>query len=235
MTEALAARALAVALAALRLAPTLTLVPLFGGRALSLPLRLAVALTAALALTAAPAVNVPTGLALWVVASRELTVGVALALCLAAPFFALRQAGALLDANPRDGDGPVATLYEGAAAATLLGAGAHRAILRALADSWELLPAGAVDAWETSRLVELSARWTARALAAGVALAGAGMLAALTVELLRAATRRLAGVGLDDGGVEGLARLAVAALGLGVATGAARELMASVVAALGPG
>lgn len=226
--------ALPFALAALRFFPALTLVPIFCGRALSLPLRFALALTLGLTLGPGSTVTLPHTDLFFLVAARELTVGLALALCLSTPFWALRHAGILFDTDPTNDSGPLAILYETAATLTLLGAGAHRAILRALSASWQLFPLQSSPT-NTSTLITLAITSTASALSAGVSLASAALFASLAIELLQAVSKRFITTPVvTDNGFGSLARLTVATLALGASTGVARALMNSVLTALTP-
>ena len=87
-------------LVALRVLPSLLLVPVFGGVLLRPLVRFALALALALALGSGALAwprGVPTDGWFLVLAGRELTLGVAMALVLSAPFFAVRYAGELLD------------------------------------------------------------------------------------------------------------------------------------------
>ena len=80
-------------LVALRVLPSLLLVPVFGGVLLRPLVRFALALALALALGSGALAwprGVPTDGWFLVLAGRELTLGVAMALVLSAPFFAVR-------------------------------------------------------------------------------------------------------------------------------------------------
>lgn len=91
-------------LVALRVTPSLLLVPVFGGLLLRPLVRFALALALALALGGGALAfprHVPADGWFVVLAGRELTLGVAMALVLSAPFFAVRYAGEMLDPRAR--------------------------------------------------------------------------------------------------------------------------------------
>lgn len=190
----------------LRVAPSLLLVPVFGGVFLRPLVRLAMALALALALGSG-ALAWPRALPQdgWfaVMAGRELTLGVAMALVLAAPFQAVSYAGRMLDRargsalagaeGHRAIDGPVTTLLQATAATVFVASGAHRALLRALAVTWREFPIDAAPgtSWRLGVLAPLAARWVARALEASLSLAASALLALLVTEVALAVVARV--------------------------------------------
>ena len=208
-------------LASLRVLPSALLVPVGGAGAWSLPLRVVVALTLAAGTLASPA---PIDTTLWpLLCAREITAGVALALVLATPFLALDHAAALLTASDGRAE-PAGRLVRWAGAAGVLARrGAHRA-LRVLASSWELVPPGAPrrdGAW-----VEACVRATGDALAGGLVIASAGLVALAALELSAALVSSLASPFSRDATVplRGLAALAAVAVSLRVCVEVAIEL-----------
>lgn len=146
---------LALALAAIRWAPTLMLVPLFGAHALSGMARAAVAL--ALALPIAPSLlpvlqTAPPSLAAIIgLAGKELAAGFVVALLLAIPFWAVEAAGTCIDyqrgANPQALD-PAAsadasvfgTMLRQASCVYLMHAGALHALCAVIYTSFTIWP-----------------------------------------------------------------------------------------------
>lgn len=228
------ARAVVWLIAWLRVAPSLWVVPWWSARGMHPWLRVAV--TCVIALGVAPAVGAPALPAdgwLAVIALRELTLGVVLALVLAAPFVALRQAGALVDATrgvDAGDDAGLAALLSSLGAAVFLASGAHRGVLRALAATWTLVP---VDAdprtpWPLDAWVERAARATGEMFLATVSVASGALLASLACELvLAAASRTLPGHDHVARSARAIAPLVALALTLTLATDAAREVMQS--------
>ena len=236
-------------LVALRVLPSLLLVPVFGGVLLRPLVRFALALALALALGSGALAwprGVPTDGWFLVLAGRELTLGVAMALVLSAPFFAVRYAGELLDrargrallgdGAPRVLDGPLTTLLQATTAAVFAAAGAHRGVLRALAGTWRDFPIDAAPgaSWRLGELAALGTRWVARSLESALSLAASALLALLVTEIALAAVARVsrpvarAGIDLPLRGTVPLALLALAMLGI---TEAARPLMDAALAA----
>lgn len=231
-----AERAAAWLVAWLRVAPTVALLPWWGARGLHPWLRVAVACVLAAGVLPAAGVS-PRALDAWLVvaALRELTLGVALAVVLAAPFVALRQAGALIDVT-RDVEGGLAELLHALGAAVFLAAGAHRGVLRALAATWVVAPVD-VDPrapWPLDAWVDRAARATADVLLATVSIASSALLASLACELALAMVAR-AVPGRDVAAlarpVRALVPLAALALTLALAADAARGAMQSSLAA----
>lgn len=240
----------AALLVALRILPSLMLVPVFGGVLLRPLVRFAMALALALALGSGALAWprwVPSDGWFLVVAGRELTLGVAMALVLSAPFFAIRYAGEMLDvargrpllgANaPQVLDGPLTTLLQSSTAAVFVAAGAHRGVLRALAGTWQEFPIDAVPGgrWRLAELSALGAHWVARSLESALSLAAAALLALLVTELTLAGVARVSGSvarARIDVPVRTLAPLLALALALVTLTEAARPLMESALAAV---
>lgn len=239
----------AALLVALRVLPSLLLVPVFGGVLLRPLVRFALALALALALgsgaLAWPRV-VPTDGWFLVLAGRELTLGVAMALVLSAPFFAVRYAGQMLDAArgrplfgegaPRVLDGPLTTLLQATTAAVFTAAGAHRGVLRALAGTWRDFPIDATPggSWRLAELAALGTRWVARSLEAALSLAASALLALMVTEVVLAAvarsSRAVARARIDLP-LRAMVPLVVAALALLGLTEAARPLLDAALSA----
>lgn len=200
-------------LASLRVLPTAMLVPVAGAGAWALPLRVVVALA-----VAAGALASPTRIdaAPWpLLCARELTAGVALALVLATPFLALDHAASLLAVGDARAE-PAGRLVRWAGAAAFLLARGHHGALRVLASSWELVPPGAArrdGAW-----VDACVRATGDALAGGLVIASAGLVALAVVELSSAFVRRLGAPFARDAvaPLRGLAMVAAVAVSLRV-------------------
>ncbi len=240
-----------LALASLRLFPLTLALPFLGGRALPAQSRvpvLVVLAVGALPTLVTPLAPAPLGLGLVLAAAREVTLGIALALILGAPFFALEHGGRLLDtargANaaevtaPDTGarTSPLAELLRWTFGLVFLAAGGFRAVVRVVAASFVAFPpdptiTASVD---TARLVAVTARFTADALAAGVTLVAAGLFALFAVELVFAIAARAsppiaqAQLALP---VRALVPLAALAATVSLWTGAAREFAGSALAA----
>lgn len=240
----------AALLVALRVVPAVMLVPVFGGVLLRPLVRFAMALALALALGSGALAWprwVPSDGWFLVVAGRELTLGVAMALVLSAPFFAVRYAGEMLDAArgrpllgagaPRVLDGPLTTMLQATTAAIFVAAGAHRGVLRALAGTWREFPIDAAPGarWRLGELASLAARWVARSLEASLSLAASALLALLVTELALAGVARVsrpvARAGVDVP-LRALAPLLALALALVALTESARPLMESALTAV---
>lgn len=208
-------------LASLRVLPTVMLVPVGGAGAWSLPLRVVVALALAAGALASPA---PLDAAPWaLLCARELTAGVALALVLALPFLALDHAAALLAVSDARAE-PLGRLVRWAGAAGFLVARGHHGALRVLASSWELVPPGAPHrdgAW-----VEACVRATGDALAGGLVIASAGLVALAVLELTMALLNRLAAPFSREAtaSLRGLAAVAAVAVALRLCVEVAIEL-----------
>ncbi len=207
--------------ASLRVLPSALLVPVGGAGAWSLPLRVAVALTLAAGALVSP-VQIDT--APWpLLCARELTAGCALALVLATPFLALDHAAALLSAGDVRAE-PAGRLVRWAGAAAFLAARGHHGVLRVLAASWELVPPGAPrrdGAW-----VDACIRATGDALAGGLVVASAGLVALAVVELSIALLNRLGAPFSREASapLRGLAVAAAVAVSLRVCVEVAIEL-----------
>lgn len=243
---------LGLVLASLRLTPCLMLLPFLGGRSLPAQTRFAITLVLALGVSPSLLHTAPTVTSVdaWLLVSalRELSVGVVLALVLATPWFALEHAGRVLDiargANaaeviaPDSGArvSPLSELLRMTAVVVFLGAGGHRAVIRAIAASFVAVPLRAQPSVEgTGRLVELAARATQASLTAALSLASAGLLALVAMELVLAVSARLsAPLGQANLAVplKALGPIAALALTAGLWTGAARELGANALRAV---
>jgi type III secretory pathway component EscT len=230
--SALVAALLGVALPALRIVPLLWL----ASRALA-PLRAGLLVAVALALAVglrAGGGSVAVDAWLLVAALRELAVGAVLAVVLGAPLVALSTAGAWIDRPWATADGPFARLLGLVGAATLLAAGAHRGVLRALAASYAAMPVGgrgpiAAGAWAAA----LSA--AAAALSAAATLAASALLAVVALEVTVALAGRV-GRPWERAELQAplreVATLGVVALTLGAFTGATRALAQSALDAV---
>lgn len=235
----------------LRVAPSLLLVPVFGGVFLRPLVRVAMALALALALGSGALAwprAVPADGWFAVMAGRELTLGVAMALVLAAPFHAVAYAGRMLDRArgkvlagadaPREIEGPVATLLQATAATVFVASGAHRALLRALAVTWREFPIDAAPgaSWRLAALAPLAARWVARALEASLALAASALLALLVTEVALAVVARVSrplARARVDLPLRATLPLAAVALALVALTEGARPLIEASLSAVG--
>lgn len=233
-----------LALASLRLFPLTLALPFLGGRALPAQSRIPVLFV--LAIGALPAVfspvaPAPLGAGLVLAASREASLGIALALVLGTPFFALENGGRLLDtargANaaevtaPDTGarTSPLAELLRWTFGVVFLAAGGFRAVVRVVAMSFAAFPPDTVihTPLDMPRIVEVTARLTADSLAAGVTLIAAGLFALFAVELVFAIAAR-ASPPIAQGQlalpVRALVPLAVLAMAVSLWTDGAREL-----------
>jgi type III secretory pathway component EscT len=241
----------AALLVLLRVAPSLLLVPVFGGVFLRPLVRVAMALALALSLATGALAwprAVPTDGWFAVLAGRELTLGVALALVLSAPFHAVRYAGQMLDrargqglaaaeAGPRSIEGPVTSLLQATTVTVFVASGAHRAMLRALAVTWREFPLDASSRapWRLDVVAPLAARWVARSLESALALAASALLALAVTEvalaLLARVSRPVARAGLDLP-LRATLSLAVVAMALLAVTEGARPMVEASLAAL---
>jgi flagellar biosynthesis protein FliR len=164
------------AIALLRVLPCLALVPLRAG-ALTWGIRVVIAATLVVAIGIAPGTSSEVPLLL--AAVRELTAGVSLALVLALPLLALRQASSLLcTADPNQK--PVARFVNTAGILVFLSAKGHHGVLLALAASWRVFPYGQ-PLPETSLATCVLA--TAESLAGAMLIASSGFLALIALEL----------------------------------------------------
>ena len=251
--NALIAMLARIALAALRLTPLTLVLPFLGGR--NLPTQARVPMLFVLAIGAMPALlSAPPAIALtpWILiaALREITLGITLALVLAAPFFALEQGGRMLDAvrganvaeviAPDTGarSSPLSELLRWSFGVVFLAAGGLRAILGVIAASFDALPpdASARGSFSTGRFVEIAARWTANALGASVTLVAAGLLALVAIEVVFAVAARMSPPLAQSNlalPVRVLVPLGALAVTVGLWTGAARDFAASAVRAAG--
>lgn len=144
--------------------------PVFGGSYAPPPVRLGLAVL--LALLALPTAAVPpmtTPLALGIVLTRELVIGLALALALQAVLAGAALGGHLTGSqmmlsygstvDPQGGvrNTITATLYSNLALLTCLAINAHHALIRALTDSYAVLPigTGAIDASLGATVVQM--------------------------------------------------------------------------------
>jgi flagellar biosynthesis protein FliR len=208
-------------LASLRVLPSALLVPVGGVGAWSLPLRVVMALALAAGAFASPA---PIDGAPWpLLCARELAAGGVLALVFATPMLALDHAAALLSASDARAE-PAGRLVRWAGAAAFLAARGHHGALRVLASSWELVPPGAPrrdGAW-----VDACVRATGDALAGGLVIASAGLVALAVVELSTALVSRLASPFSRDASapLRGLAVVAAVAVSLRVCVEVVIEL-----------
>jgi flagellar biosynthesis protein FliR len=173
-------------LAALRVLPTLAMVPLAGLGRVSWPLRAVVALVLAAGGLASPPAS---STAQWMIlVAHELTAGIGLAVVLALPFMALDHAASWLSSIDDHHDA-LGTLARWTGVAAFLSARGHHGVLRVLAASWEALPPGASareGAW-----VEAAVRATGDALAGALVIASSGVVALAALELSVALVARL--------------------------------------------
>jgi type III secretory pathway component EscT len=204
--DVLARWILGLALVALRLLPCTVLLPYLSARALPAAARTAVLLVLALGLgpAALPTLDLH-ALDGWLFVAlfRELTLGVALALVLAVPWFALEGAGRILD-SLRGGasaeltgldqsrTSPLTELLRGTGLVVFLAAGGLRGTLRVLGSSLSNIPPelSPTASWRLPTLLELTARWTARALGATLTVTAAAWLSLLAMELVLAVSAR---------------------------------------------
>jgi flagellar biosynthetic protein FliR len=177
--------------------------PVFGGHYAPPPVRLGLAvLLALLVLPTAPVPPVTTPLALGVVLGRELVIGLALALAVQAVLTGAALGGHLIGGqlmlsygsvvDPQGGvrNTLTATLYMNLALFTCLAINAHHALMRALADSYAVLPigTGGVDA----SLVATVVRMLGIVFVLGLRLAAPLIVVMLIVEVATALMARVA-------------------------------------------
>lgn len=153
MDDALATWLGAGLLLALRLAPLVLLAPwLAAGYA---PRLVQLAITACLVVCllpsalAAPLALPDSSLAITLLATRELLIGLVLGVALAVPVLAVRWGGELIGlaiASPEESDSPYARFYGLLAAALFVTLGGHRVALSALARSLERAPLAQLSA-----------------------------------------------------------------------------------------
>lgn len=173
------------ALAAVRVLPSVALVPVGALGRWSWPLRVVIALMLASAtLVTAPAIGAPWPLAI----ARELTAGVSIAIVLALPFMALDHAATILDVSVERGDA-IGTLARWTGAVAFLAARGHHGALRVLAASWEVLPPG--GATREGAWLDAVIRATGDALAGGLVIASSGVIALAALEFSLALVARL--------------------------------------------
>lgn len=189
-----------LALVVLRLTPLTLALPFLGGRAL--PFSSRVPVLVALAVGAMPSLlDVPRpatlGPTILLAVIREISIGMVLALIVAAPLFALEQGGRLLDAvrganvaeviAPDTGarSSPLSELLRWTFAVVFLTAGGFRGIVRVVASSLAVVPPDpdARSLLDTAHFVDVAARWTADALGASLTLVGSGLLALVAAEV----------------------------------------------------
>jgi len=142
-------------LVATRVFALLTFVPAFGVRSLPPPVRIALAVVLAIVLypAVAGAAAIPTSpLAILALAAKEVLVGATLGFAVALSFAALDMAGRLVDAtrgatlaevlDPLSGErtSPLAELHVQVGLLVFLALGGQRALVRALAHSYETAP-----------------------------------------------------------------------------------------------
>ncbi len=206
-------------LAALRILPAVTLVPVAGVGRWSWPLRAVVALVLAAGALAAPA---PVAAPWPLLVARELTAGVGLAIVLALPFMALDHAASLLSAGGAHGDA-LGSLARWTGAAAFLAARGHHGALRVLAASWDALPPGAPV--RTGAWVDAVARATADGLAGGLVIASSGVVALAALELSLALVARLSSsASALTAPLRGVAVMAAVAVAIRVGVEVALEL-----------
>lgn len=197
-------------LGALRVGPTVLLLPLGGLGVTAWPVRLALALTLTAGVLAAP--EAPWVATWWVPCARELLAGAVLALALALPWMALSHGASLLGA-PAASPGSAGPAAQWAGALAFVAARGHHGALRALGASWESLPPGAAAGagWLRPALDA-----TAEALAGGLLVASSGLLAALAAEAVMGLAGRFAWPPTPAGrdSARGLAGVAATALAL---------------------
>jgi type III secretory pathway component EscT len=239
-------RLLSIALAVLRLFPLALALPFLGGRWLPtwarIPVLLALAVGAWPALLQPPTEPVTVQLQFVLLAAvREISLGLALALIVAVPFFALEHAGRILDSlrgfqHTETEVSPLANLLRWTFGLTFLSAGGLRSIVRLIAGSYGAFPPSITSSSipDLARLSDAAAHWTAISLSASVTLVSAAWIALLASEMVLALTVRMAPA-LSGASMalpfRVLVPLAVIALGVGVWTGASAELMRSALRA----
>jgi type III secretory pathway component EscT len=164
-------------LATLRVLPAVVLLPTFMAGAALWPLRVATAGVLALGVSVTAVTHVPSLGALPHAIVRELLLGTSLALWLALPFVALDHAARLWNASG-------AQVLPWAGAAAFLAVGGHHGALRTLAATYTV--SSSVGSFERAL------RATAEALAGGLVIASAVLVAQATIELLAALVSRIA-------------------------------------------
>ncbi|MDP3274382.1 MAG: flagellar biosynthetic protein FliR [Deltaproteobacteria bacterium] len=218
-------------LATLRLLPVTLLLPVFGGRTLPSNARIPLIAVLAWGLTAGvrPSHVGPVGWSLMSASIREVSIGLLIALVLSTPFFAIEQAGRLIDTlrgsstelTTLDGQGRASALSEllrWTFVAVFLGSGGLRAVLAVLAQSFVRWPLDAVAEFAVSpSQLGVVARFSAESLAATLTLASLGVMSLLAVEVAFALAARLSPA-LGQGGAALPAKLLapLAALWLGL-------------------
>jgi type III secretory pathway component EscT len=236
-----------LALLLARIAPIAFLLPYFGAR--SMPSASRVGLLVVLAVGTVPSVvagdpiPVLATSSTWVLALvQNLATGITLALVLGLPFFALEFAARSLDAargalvfddSPDDEASPLASLVRWTFLVTFLAAGGLRATLRIIEASTR-----AVALHEPlhtgGRSIELVARFSSDALAAGISALAAVWVAWASVEIVFAVAARSSpawGQPAVPLPARTLVPLAVVALSVGAWTGAAMDLARTAIAA----
>jgi flagellar biosynthetic protein FliR len=184
-----------------RIGLVLTLLPGFGSQAVPLPARVALAVVLALVLSpfvpaGDNALSLPFVFA--VALAREIVIGLALGLAVAAVFAAIEMAASLIGYqlgfglaatfNPAFGTHGTAlnTLYLAFAALVLFGANGHHLLIGALARSFALLPPGTTmpNADTSLALIGLTGAMFADALRIGLPIAGSLLVADIGLGLL---------------------------------------------------
>ncbi|MBL8679240.1 MAG: flagellar biosynthetic protein FliR [Myxococcales bacterium] len=206
---AIVAMLVPVALATVRLVPVTMMLPLFGGRAL--PTAARTPILAVLVVGASPSLldlRAPAalGVGLVLAALRELFLGLLLAIVLSTPFFAAEHAGRILDqargagsseVNTLDGSGratPLSELFRWTFGAAFVAAGGLRAVVQALAASFARFPVDPSPSALPSMgaMLDRATRYSAEAIASGLTLASAGLLALVAAETAVAIASRVA-------------------------------------------
>ena len=201
-----------VALGALRVGPSVMLLPLSGLGPASWPARVALSLCLAAGALASPAA--PWSPAWWLPCARELLVGTVLALVLALPWMALEHASSMLSLHGA-AMAVAGRVTAWAGALTFVAARGHHGALRVLAASWAVLPPG--GAWPTGDAsLRAAVEATAEALAGGLLVASSGLLAVVAAELVAALVARFSWPVTREGagGLRALVGIGVVALGL---------------------
>jgi len=202
----------AVALGALRVGPSVMLLPLSGLGPASWPARVAVSVALTAGALASPAA--PWTAAWWLPCARELLVGGVLALVLALPWMALEHASSMLSLHGA-AMAVAGRVTAWAGAITFVAARGHHGALRVLAASWAVLPPGGAlptgDAWLRAAVAA-----TGEALTGGLLVASSGLLAVVAAELVAALVARFSWPVTREagGGVRALVGVGVVALGL---------------------
>ena len=220
---------------ALRLVPVAVLSPFLGGPLVSAPLRLVLAggLGTGAWLLAGGAPIAAEGLALGLLALRELALGVGLAVVVAAPLEAARAAGRLADtargatlaelhvAPLRQRETALGDLLVQQLVVLAALGGGLRLALRGLLGSFAVIPAGAPFA--ATPIGELALRASAAVLASAVAVAAPAVAGVLAADLAIAAALRVApGLPLPEVTQPARASLGLLAMALAASAGAGR-------------